>query len=761
MKSGSEKTDASRVEWLAGMIDGASEAVVSTTLDGVVVTWNPAAQALYGFAATDMIGTRADSLFPLGADCERAARRDTPRSAAERLETRLCKDGRAIALRISETAIHAADGKVLGFVERASALPLLDERGEDATAAALLRTNVKLGTLAKQLGMAQTVAGLGSWSFEIATDIVWWSDELFRMFGLEPGDAAPAYSTQSALYTPASWAILSAAVARAVVSGEGYELELEFIHVDGERRWARARAQSHRDASGAVAQLVGTLQDVTELTNARRARERADERVRLATSATHVGIWDWDIASGELVWDDTMFRLYDVAPDAHENRYDLWLRNIHFDDRGGAETAIQEAMSGRGEFDTSFRVVRADGSIRHIRGLGTVQRDASGNAVRMIGVNWDETPLQSAKLALRSSEALLREFVRHTPAAIAMLDQDLRYIQTSERWDTDYHLGGQDLVGRCHYDVFPDIPQRWKDVHQRTLAGSTEGSKEDYFPRADGSLEWLQWEVRPWNRADGSIGGVIFFTQVITARKELELRSIQQQRDLERSNRDLEQFAYAASHDLQEPLRAVSGCAQILERRYADELDGRGFELIEHIVEGAARMRTLIDDLLSYSRVSTQAAQRDEVESAVALERAMRNLSTAVSESAATIEIGPLPAVRADANQLVTVFQNLIGNAIKYRSAAPLAIQVGCTVVDGTPEFFVRDNGIGIDPAHFARIFVLFQRLHTRAEYSGTGIGLSLCKAIVERHGGEIRVLGSPGAGSEFRFTLASRGNRS
>jgi light-regulated signal transduction histidine kinase (bacteriophytochrome) len=219
----------------------------------------------------------------------------------------------------------------------------------------------------------------------------------------------------------------------------------------------------------------------------------------------------------------------------------------------------------------------------------------------------------------------------------------------------------------------------------------------------------------------------------------------------------LEQFAYAASHDLQEPLRAVAGCMQLLQQRYQGQLDTRADELIGHAVDGASRMQSLIHDLLAYARVSTRGRDLAPTDCEAVLKEALSNLATAIRESGSVVTHGDLPTVAADATQLVQVFQNLIGNAIKYRGERPPEVSIDVEHRAGGWQFSVCDNGIGIDPQYFERIFGIFQRLHTRKEYPGTGIGLALCKKIIERHGGHIWVVSQSGKGSTFFFTIPDR----
>lgn len=304
------------------------------------------------------------------------------------------------------------------------------------------------------------------------------------------------------------------------------------------------------------------------------------------------------------------------------------------------------------------------------------------------------------------------------------------------------------------------MPERYRPLHDAGMAAFLAGGEPRVIGhtielaglRRDGSEFPLEVSIAHW-QSDGEH----HFTAIlrdITHRREAEKTMEGQRRELERSNADLEQFAYVASHDLQEPLRMVASYVQLLSRRYKGRLDPDADDFIGFAVDGALRMQCLIDDLLAYSRIATRAENRREVAAADCLDAALRNLAVRIAETRADIRAGALPRVRIDPLLLTQLLQNLIGNALKFCGERRPEVSIDAAREDTCWHFQVRDNGIGLDPQYAERIFVIFQRLHTRQHYAGTGIGLAICKKIVERAGGRIWVESRPDDGAAFHFTL-------
>jgi len=341
-------------------------------------------------------------------------------------------------------------------------------------------------------------------------------------------------------------------------------------------------------------------------------------------------------------------------------------------------------------------------------------------------------------------------------ATVVKDSNDAITIQDFEGRITAWNRGAELMYGYSEEEALarnikqlttPGKVEEQEDFTRRLIAGEAITSFETQRVTKDGRVLDVWMTVTKLVDDAGKPIGIASTERDMTARKR-------EAENLERSNKELEQFAYVASHDLQEPLRMVASYTQLLERRYKDQLDDTAREFIAFAVDGASRMQRLINDLLAYSRVHTRAGEPELVELSHVLGQARANLATAIEESGALVTNDELPVVMADPAQMVSVFQNLIGNAVKFRGEEPPHVHVSARERDGWVEISVRDNGIGIREEHHDRIFVIFQRLHNRKDYPGTGVGLALCKRIIERHGGRISVDSEEGKGTTLTFTL-------
>ena len=347
--------------------------------------------------------------------------------------------------------------------------------------------------------------------------------------------------------------------------------------------------------------------------------------------------------------------------------------------------------------------------------------------------------------------------VEASPAALVLVDRGGRISFVNAKTEQLFGYRRRELDGRL---VEILVPARFRDGHpaQREAffgaprARPMGAGRDLHGVRQDGSEFPVEIGLTPIETEEGAF--VLVSIVDITERKRTEEHLRQTAEDLARSNADLEQFAYAASHDLQEPLRVISSYLQLLEKRHGSALPPEARMCIDHAVQGARHMGQLIDGLLAYSRAGTSGLSLTTFAAGEAVAQAAKNLETAIQASRAEVHWGELPALEADRVLMVEVFQNLLGNAIKFcRGRSPL-IEITAEGLARDWTFHVRDNGIGIDEAFAERIFGVFQRLHPRDQYPGSGIGLAICKKIVERHGGSIRLQGSSEHGSEFAFTL-------
>ncbi len=359
----------------------------------------------------------------------------------------------------------------------------------------------------------------------------------------------------------------------------------------------------------------------------------------------------------------------------------------------------------------------------------------------------DERPLQGAPAP---TEQLFRAVVESAPNGVVMVDRKGIIVLVNRETERLFGYSRSELLGRSIDALVPDRlrkqhPKERNDFFGNPHTRAMGAGRDLYGVRKDGVEIPVEIGLNPIATADGMF--VLASVVDISPRKQAES-------DLRRSNEELERFAYVASHDLQEPLRTVASYLQLLERRYRDALDDDARDFIDFAVSGARRMEQLILDLLAFSRVGTQGGEIVAVDVAGVLEESLHSLRAAVDASGATVTHDTLPTVLADRSQVQQLLTNLIGNALKFQGDAPPRVHVGARREGRFWRLSVTDNGIGIAPEYFERIFVIFQRLHGREAYPGTGVGLAICRKIVDRHGGRIWLESTPGEGAAFHFTL-------
>jgi PAS domain S-box-containing protein len=365
---------------------------------------------------------------------------------------------------------------------------------------------------------------------------------------------------------------------------------------------------------------------------------------------------------------------------------------------------------------------------------------------------------KGAETHLAQMEGRYRGLLEAAPDAMVVVNVAGEIVLLNVRAEKEFGYSRDELVGQKVKNIIPE------GFAERIIADGTRSAAEALAQqigmgieligrRKDGSEFPIELMLSPLESAEGIL--VTAAIRDISVRQKAEKHLVKTVGELKRSNDELQQFAYVSSHDLQEPLRMVSSYTQLLAKRYKGRLDSDADEFIAYAVDGCNRMQGLIQDLLTYSRAGTNEKALHEISGEDALRVALTNLRPTIQQSGAVVTHDSLPAVTTDAPQLTQVFQNLIGNAIKYRGHEVPQVHVSATNNGGDEWIFsVRDNGLGIDPQYFERIFIIFQRLHGREEFEGTGIGLAICKKILERLGGRIWVESQPEKGSTFYFAL-------
>lgn len=503
----------------------------------------------------------------------------------------------------------------------------------------------------------------------------------------------------------------------------------------------------------------------------------SQERYMLAIQGSGEGLWDWNIVTNEVFYTARFKAILGYQDDEMENQFSAFESHLHPDDQAQVLAAIQTHIEHQIPYDIEYRLRTKQGDYRWIYARGQAIWTDTGQATRMAGSISDITERKQTEEALRESEARWQFALEGAGDGVWDWNAHTNEVFFSHQWKTmlgyaDHEVGKtlDEWNTRIHPD---DREQCYADLN-RHLNGETSIYQNEHRVRCkNGSYKWIldrgkvverdqagqplrvigtHADITERKRTEDTLRHLneILETKVQARTQELEQRA----QELVRSNAELEQFAYVASHDLQEPLRTISSYTELLAEDYRDRLDDEADEYINFIVDGATRMQQLIKDLLAFSRVGTRGKAFAPTNCESILQKVLMNLQLAILECQAVVTYDTLPTVVADKSQIYQLFQNLISNAFKFRSQESPRIHISATLKQNEWEFCIQDNGIGIASEYFEQIFEIFQRLHSRRHYEGTGIGLAICRKIVQRHGGRIWIDSAPGQGACFYFTI-------
>ncbi len=617
----------------------------------------------------------------------------------------------------------------------------------------------------ERLKIAMDMAKLVYWEYDVESNMFTFDDRFYALYGTtakhEGGTKmSPEEYVQKFLPPEESHLVLEEIAKTLETDDPDFfgQAKHTIIRADGEKRFIIVRYGVIRDDEGRIIKTYGANQDITDLKKAESALKDSEEKFReifnKANDMISLNLMNEDGMPGRFIeindvgikrlgyTKEELLNMDPVDIVAPDKRYEM------------PQNAARLWKNKHATFEIVH--VTKDGKRIPIE-VNNHLIDYRGR-ITCLAISRDITKRKKSEKELYESEQKYRTLFNSSPDYTILIGVDGTLMDVNEAAQEISGLSQKDLTGQRYTELkllFDEEMQLHIGKVSQILEGKVVKPYESRFIDKNGKIHNVETFLKPL-RKDGEIFAFNVIAHDITERKKAEKKLKETIEELERSNYELQQFAYITSHDLQEPLRTIASFTQLLERRYRGRLDSDADEFIEFIVDAAIRMKGMIQGLLDYSRVGTKKIEFEEVDMNVKLKKALSNLQASIDENRAKITCDHLPTVRADPNQMVRVFQNLIGNAIKFRKPDELPkIHVGCMVENGEYIFSVSDNGIGMEKEYTDKIFEVFKRLHTTDEYRGTGIGLAIAKRIIERNGGRIWVESKLGVGSTFCFALS------
>jgi len=606
------------------------------------------------------------------------------------------------------------------------------------------------------LASAEKIAHLGSWNYDPDTKELNWSDEMFTIFGEEVNSFKPTREDWQNRIVEDYWHTVSDKITTAIRAQSSYNVEFQIKRPNGEIRYVMAQGYFSVEDK----KLLNIMLDLTEIKEAAFKVEQSEALLKEAEALSHNGSWEWSQEKNIFFWSDEMYRIHGLEPQQEEIDLRFYLTLIHPDDVEYFVTTLADTQIHLGAFSINYRIIRPENEVRYLSLNGKFKTDYSGTVQKILGNTQDVTALKLATDKLEQSESIYKTIVKNVPdSAIFLFDKDLKL--TLSGGPALAIIDPENIITNAHN--FHYLFFKNKDSYPLLYFNMAfDGNENRLEHRINNKIFRIAFS--PVHQSDGAVSGVMVVMNDITDLKLAQQSLESKINELNRSNRDLEQFAYIASHDLQEPLRKIRAFGERLKLRYRENLQTEGVDYLNRMNSASERMQLLISDLLTFSRISKIEEQLKPVSLSESIMQVAHDLEFSFEKQNAKINIDCGHSVRIAPSLLRHLFQNLFSNSLKFASKqTSLVINVKSEIISGFEhgslngnrkycKIEVVDNGIGFENQFAEKIFTLFHRLHSRHEYEGTGIGLAICKKIVENHNGIIEAEGVENEGATFRI---------
>jgi len=614
-----------------------------------------------------------------------------------------------------------------------------------------------------ELALQGTTDGL--WVWDMASNAVWYAPRLRELLGYAGDDEAGFPSVLETFHRhlhPDDHPVAEEALQRHLELGEPYDANYRLRTSTGAWRWFRVRGTCVRNEAGKPVRMAGSMQDVQALQDALASLRVSNERLHQALTNGNVGLWDWDVETNQVHYSPQLKIQLGYGPNEPWDTYLDWESRLHPDDREAAVERVRRYLERKSdEYVSTFRLRCRNGSYRWILSQGEAKWNEHGKPRRMIGVHVDitrqkelEADLQQANAELRREQFLLNALVENTPDPIFFKDRDSRFLRVNQRMAEDVGVNSPtELVGKTDAEAWGGgfWEQTLADERHILETGEPLVNKEENPVSRDGREKWVLVTKLPLRNETGKIVGTFGIARDISALKRHEQDLERINRELARSNEELENFAYVASHDLRTPLRNIDSLTRWILEDAGDVLPAQSKDDLLLLRQRVELMNQLLNDLLQYSRVGRMESEPEWLAPNDVVQEVLELLAPPPTF---TIVVQPnMPHLRAPRTALRHVLQNLVDNAIKHHDRPDGRIEISASEQGEFVEFVVRDDGPGIAPRFHRKVFQLFQTLRRRDDGEAGGMGLAVVKKTVETFGGEVSLESEEGAGAVFRFT--------